>query len=334
MMDYATFKTVVEKNIKDYLPENFKDAQVEVTKITKVNRTKEALTIRPDKDTKIAPNFYLEDMYEHYRECDDLDEVLGRLADEYIKHTDNCKNMVVPDLTKEYVEDNVIMVMINTESNKDLLQNVPHREINDCSVIYRIVVSMDSNGIASTIVDHRIADDSGMTEQELFASAVENTKRILPAKIQPMTSIIMEVMVGEGMPREIAESMIADINPGDEMMWVISNDIGVNGAVNMLYDENLHELAEKLNDDLYVLPSSIHEVICVPASMGEPEELADMVQEVNMTTVRLEERLSNQVYHYDKDLRKLTMATDTPNRRIDGIVAEQPLIYGGKEQKR
>jgi len=31
-----------------------------------------------------------------------------------------------------------------------------------------------------------------------------------------------------------------------------------------------------------------------------------------------EERLSNQVYHYDKDLRKLTLATDTPNERLDG----------------
>ena len=334
MMDYATFKTVVEKNIKNYLPEDFKDAQVEVTKIMKVNRTKEALTIRPDKDTNIASNFYLEDMYEYYRECDDLDEVLGSLADEYIKDTENYKNIGVPELTKEYVEDNVVMILINTESNKDLLQNVPHREVNDCSVIYRIMLSMDSRGIASTIVDNRIADDSGMTEQELFAIAVENTKRILPAKIKPMTSVIKEMMAGQGMPGEIAESVTAAIMPGDEMMWVLSNDIGVNGAVNMLYDENLHELAEKLNDDLYILPSSIHEVICVAASGEEPEELAGLMQEVSMTTVRLEDRLSNQVYHYDKDLRKLTMATDTPNRRIDGIVAEQPLIYGGKEQKR
>jgi hypothetical protein len=51
-----------------------------------------------------------------------------------------------------------------------------------------------------------------------------------------------------------------------------------------------------------------------------------------MNCVRLEDRLSNQVYHYDKDLRKLTMATDTPNKRIDGMVAEQPLIYEAKKR--
>ena len=46
-----------------------------------------------------------------------------------------------------------------------------------------------------------------------------------------------------------------------------------------------------------------------------------------MQEVSLDERLSNQVYHYDKDLRKLTLATDTPNKRLDGIVAEPNLIY-------
>ena len=53
-----------------------------------------------------------------------------------------------------------------------------------------------------------------------------------------------------------------------------------------------------------------------------------------MQEVSLDERLSNQVYHYDKDLRKLTLATDTPNKRLDGIVAEPPLVYDAKEKSR
>ena len=96
----------------------------------------------------------------------------------------------------------------------------------------------------------------------------------------------------------------------------------------------LHELAESLESDLYILPSSVHEVIAVSSDMGSPEMLAQMVVEVNMQEVSLDERLSNQVYHYDKDLRKLTLATDTPNKRLDGIVAEPPLVYDAKEKSR
>lgn len=101
----------------------------------------------------------------------------------------------------------------------------------------------------------------------------------------------------------------------------------------MLYEDKLHTLAMELESDLYILPSSVHEVIAVSAEMGDPYELAEMVSEINMDQVALEERLSNQVYHYDKDLRKLSLATDTPNKRLDGIVAEPPMIYETKQSR-
>lgn len=90
----------------------------------------------------------------------------------------------------------------------------------------------------------------------------------------------------------------------------------------MLYEDKLHKLALQLNDDLYIFPSSTHEVIAVRASMGDPYEYAGMVAEINLTQVNLDERLSNQVYHYDKDARRLTLATDTPNKRLDGAEAD------------
>lgn len=129
------------------------------------------------------------------------------------------------------------------------------------------------------------------------------------------------------------QNAIAEIPP-EQTMWVISNEKGINGAASMLYENELHELAESLESDLYILPSSVHEVIAVSSDMGSPEMLAQMVVEVNMQEVSLDERLSNQVYHYDKDLRKLTLATDTPNKRLDGIVAEPLLVYDAKEKSR
>ncbi|NMC60782.1 MAG: threonine/serine exporter family protein, partial [Candidatus Methanofastidiosa archaeon] len=137
----------------------------------------------------------------------------------------------------------------------------------------------------------------------------------------------------DGMPAGIAEMMIGEVPP-EQSMWVISNDRGINGAISMLYEDRLHGLAENLGTDLYIMPSSIHEVIAISASVGDPNELAQMVAEININQVALDERLSNQIYHYDKDLRKLSLATDTPNKRLDGIVAEPKLIYDSKNQSR
>ena len=101
-----------------------------------------------------------------------------------------------------------------------------------------------------------------------------------------------DMFLKDGMPEEIAEMMIGEIPP-EQTLWVISNSKGINGAVNMLYENELHDLAENLGSDLYILPSSVHEVLAVSSEMGSPEELAEMVVQVNMEAVDLDERLSN-----------------------------------------
>ena len=172
-----------------------------------------------------------------------------------------------------------------------------------------------------------------MNEEQLFKCAAENTRRLFPPTVRSMNDVMKDMFLKDGMPEEIAEMMLGEIPP-EQTMWVISNSKGINGAVNMLYENELHDLAENLGSDLYILPSSVHEVLAVSSEMGSPEELAEMVVQVNMEAVDLDERLSNQVYHYDKDLRKLTLATDTPNKRLDGIVAEPLLVYDAKEKSR
>jgi hypothetical protein len=101
----------------------------------------------------------------------------------------------------------------------------------------------------------------------------------------------------------------------------------------MLFEKNLSELSKKLGDDLYILPSSIHEVMAVPASQFTPEELVETVNQVNSDAVDVSERLSDQVYHYDRAERKLSMATDSPDKGITNAVAEVGLVYDA-EQKR
>ena len=67
----------------------------------------------------------------------------------------------------------------------------------------------------------------------------------------------------------------------------------------MLYESVLERFAMEFNSDLYILPSSVHEVILIPCSLSPTiEELTCMVREINRTEVSETERLSDQVYHY------------------------------------
>lgn len=222
---------------------------------------------------------------------------------------------------------------MNTVQNKEMLRDTPNRSFQDLSIIYRWIVKTDIEGIQSTVIHNSLAEKLGISEEQMFKLAVENTRRIFPPTVKSMNDVIRDMFMKDGMPTEIADMMIGEMPP-EQTMWVISNDRGINGAISMLYEDKLHGLAENLGTDLYIMPSSLHEVIAVSASMGDPNELAHMVAEINMDQVALDERLSNQVYHYDKDLRKLSLATDTPNKRLVGIVAEPKLIYDSKNQSR
>lgn len=328
MMEYDIFKGVVEEKFKEFLPEKYQNAQVEIRPVDKVNRTLDGLSIRVNEQgMNISPTIYVNHMYEDYVTTENLNATLERAAEGFMKAMEQKESINVNELTNaECAKDKIVFQLINTEQNKEMLANMPHREFKDLSVIYRMVVKIDGEGIASTPVHNGLADTLGFTEEQLFKLAAENTKRLLPPVVKSMNDVMREIFMKDGMPPEIADMMLGEMPP-EQQMYVISNNKGINGAVSMLYEDGLHDLAEKLGSDLYIMPSSIHEVIAVSTDLGNPNELAAMVAEINMDQVALDERLSNQVYHYDKDLRKVTLATDTPNKRLDGIVAEAPMVY-------
>lgn len=332
MMDYTMFKELVKDKFMDYMPEDLKNAELQIHKVSKINGSKDGLSIYTE-GAKGAPTIYVDDMYERFKTNDNLEQTFVEAAELYAKTLTEMPPIPV-DLLAENSKDKIYMVLINTESNKDILKDAPHREVNDTSVIYRIMVSEDAKGIGSALVTNHIAEVIGMNEEELFKAAAENTPKLFPPTVKPMSQVLLGILTDDGgMPKDVAEQVVDGLRDGGEMMWIISNNKGISGAVNMIFEKNLHELAKGINDDLYILPSSIHEVIAVPSSLGNPDELAKMVLEVNTDVVDVSERLSNQVYQYDRYSRKLTMATDTPNKGILNAVADVELVYD-KEQKR
>ena len=331
MMNYEIFKEVVVEKFLDYMPDKFRGMEVNVESVNKVNVTLDALNLR-ESGKEVSPTIYINDMYKRYQKCNDLEETLMVSCDLMTRAYNDIQPISV-DSIYDRANEKVVFQLINTEQNKSLLEQVPHREFQDLSIMYRLVLNADTDGMQSTKVTNELAEKLGMNEEQLFKYAAENTRRILPPTVRSMNEVIRDMFIKDGMQQEMVDLMLGECPP-EQTMWIISNKTGVNGAVSMLYENELHELAEKIESDLYILPSSVHEVIAISPDFGSPEQLAEMVVQVNMDAVDIEERLSNQVYHYDKDLRKLTLATDTPNKRLDCIVAEPPLVYDSKEKSR
>lgn len=160
-----------------------------------------------------------------------------------------------------------------------------------------LVCYLSMNRLSGTIqIYNGHCDMWGIDEEELFRVAEENTPRICPATEKSMLELMKELMikVPEEEERESPE------------MYILSNEAKIWGAVAMLYPQRLEWIAEKLRANLYILPSSVHETLVVPARGNtEPNELVAMVREVNTSVVLADEILSDNVYFYDKELKEL-----------------------------
>lgn len=323
-MTYEMFKEIVIQNIKKYLPQDWSDAKIERNQFQKVNYMKDSIVFRkhPGQGMSIDPDVDVHYWYERYLKGASLDEALTELAEAVLagaQKTEPMKEAMDFDKVKE----NVFCQLINTEQNKELLKTVPHREFNDLSIIYVWLVRDNSEGrMYSSKVTDDMAEHIGLNEQELYQLAMENTKRILPAVIKPMSEVIEELM-GDAMSDSLREDMEEDPTP----LYVISNSMRYYGASAILFEEGLQDLAEKYGEDFYIIPSSIHECIALPKSRMELEEVAEMVYEINMTQVELQDRLSNEVYQYDQNTREVTIATNVPNKSIADYHMDQDRFH-------
>lgn len=109
---------------------------------------------------------------------------------------------------------------------KEMLKDMPHREFQDLSIVYRWVVKIDEKeGVHSSPIHNSLAERFGYSEEQLFKFAVENTKRIFPPTVRNMNDIMREIFMKDVMPAEIAEMMISDI-PEDRQMWVMEMSRG------------------------------------------------------------------------------------------------------------
>lgn len=157
----------------------------------------------------------------------------------------------------------------------------------------------------------------GTKEKEKKEEAAKNgMSNFTPVTIKSMTETLIE-MCGE----EQFELMEVPTE-ADEMMYIMSNTENVNGAAAIIDPDNMDLARSYMQDDFYILPSSVHEVLLVKQNQMSVEELEDMVKTVNASAVALQDRLSDHVYKYDFARHEIYRADQEQQRQAE-LNAEQ-----------
>lgn len=196
------------------------------------------------------------------------------------------------EVLKKIAKKSLFVKLVNTERNESLVEQSISKEFLDLSAVVRIVLKMDKEGMASMALSKGAAEILGMTEEEIYAAALANTLRLFPPKLMNLGRYV-EMSIG-------GKLLFGE----DEVTtYILTNQKEVDGAIYFMSPEVVGAIAEALEDDLYILPSSVNEVLLVRASEleGGVDELKEMVRDVNETVVSEKDILSYSVYYYDKE---------------------------------
>ncbi len=273
MMSYELFKTVFTDRIKDFMPEEYRDHRVEHCTVQKVNGMKDGFYLCPPKeDHRPMATLYFDDLYMDFTVDESMDRVLAAAA-EALTCTGPCS--VLEELGEDLpgLKDRLVVCLVNEKMNRALLDEHPHRMFMDMAAIYRVMVRDENRGFYSFVLTYDIMKSMGLTEEEVFDFALANTKRIFPA----------------------------DVLGGEESVYVMTNDAGIHGASTMLYEEDMQKLADRIGEDFFILPSSIHEFFAIPVSRSTPENLTRLLENGNCTVTRDAEILSGSIYRYSRE---------------------------------
>lgn len=282
-----------EEGIKVKLQERYPESSIVFHDVEKNNGVMlRAITI-VNPDSNISPTIYLNDFKKQYEETHDIDEICNKIAELNEKH-EAVEFDVDSVVNFSKVKTRICAKLISRERNRNLLKNVPYREFLDLAVVY--FVSLEEMEFASILIHDNLLERWGVTEEELYSCAMQNMPKLFPENILPMSEVLKDMLSVEAMPEE-AFAVIEDT------IYVATNQSKIFGAAVLLYPRFLEHEAEALGRNFYIIPSSVHEVLIIPAEKIEQDadELLEMVKEVNTTQVSDEEVLSDNVYYYDRE---------------------------------
>lgn len=307
-MQYEDFLAHMQVCIEQMAKSNY---QVQFHSIMKNNDVELNGVILMKEGERVSPTIYLNPYYDRYLQGESIPRLCKEIVElRVITMRENSLDEATEDMSLERWKDKVIYRLVNRKSNKKRLEGVPFMQIVDLAITFHCLVRNNEDGIGSFIITRELMESWNLTVRELYQLAGVNTPRLFPSSIKTMEDVLQDML--EPMKEEIVDEDHEQEIPfqfeSPHSMYILSNSNGINGASALLYPEVIENFSNTIKSNVYILPSSIHEVILVPFQEEiDKSQLIQMVNEVNETQVAKEEVLSTSVYYYDRLRKELTV---------------------------
>lgn len=275
-MDFEHFTNAILEEISRLLPD---DTHAAAIRMQRGNQTATYGLYMERADAGGAPLLDLFPFYEAYRAGLSLHDAACYLLENY-------KNSVpfetsFPDFPRNaaHFREQIVIRLVHYNQNREWLRSVPHRRVLDLAFLCEVAVPHAGEGYGVCAVTTPLMKALGLNEETLFSLAWRNQLSSIPPLICPIEDILSQ--------------------PSPTPVYVVTNQTKLHGACCLFYPGVLEELARRLESDLCILPSSIHEVLVTAWDETQSKEQMDeMVREINRSSVPERDWLSDHAYLY------------------------------------
>lgn len=294
-MNYQQFIEEVERRVKEKIKGNETITVYIHTAVKNNGKERKGITVS-EKGIHISPTIYLEEYFQQFQEGKPIEKIVEKILQFYeeVKCSHPCEESLLQNY--EELKGKFACKLIHRGKNEKLLNDIPYVPWMDLAIVVFVLLEVSPYGTATVLVRKEHLEIWGLTEAQLFDEAKKNTPILLPYQFCPMRKLL----------REICPYAVDEGEEEEESLYVLSNKLRSFGAASMLYEGILEKVGQKLGENYYILPSSIHEVIVVPESKSPvKQDLEEMVREINETQVEEEEVLSDRVYYFSRKENRL-----------------------------
>ena len=308
-MDYEQFKEQFTEDLKKNLEAKGHDiASVDIAPSQKLNQDGyDAISVKLE-NSMMGPSGNFSNLFADYEKTGDYDLVLNHATRRMDDAISNMPSYNANQLTDyDFIKDKLVLEAVNAEKNASLLEKVPHKDMEDIAIVYRVLLGQMDDGIASVVVTNELLEKMDITKEQLHQDALISSPEIRPVEVNTLFGTIAELIPDAGF-------MLPAGGPEDQILVGTVADKH-HGAGVIAYEGFLDEQAKKMGEDFYIIPCSIHEVLLVPESMAHDiESLKEMISNVNSCELETEDILSDNLYHYDSKEKVFELAENFKER--------------------
>lgn len=284
-MNYDDFTKYVKENL-------FSGTGISVSydKIHKMNGEQLCAVIGDD---NVRPNINIQTIYDDYLESELSEyDIVKKWENILSEALNDGKAKTFEEMDYDYIfHNNVIPILVGAEAYKG--KEIISEDYKGMKIIFKAVVSDIDNTEASIVITPEILENFNISVDEMKAQAMRNLEK------------------QEFFCNSLANMLPFELGEEDNSTFVISTKQNAMGANVLLMPEKLAEFSHKYMNsaDFVILPSSIHEVLCLPGISDDFDYLKGLVKEINSNPLLLkeEEILSNDIFYFSMESKEITI---------------------------